>query len=130
MPLSIGFDPSTAGPERTELRPSGANGVRLLNRLSGIRNPNGAGEVAPAGSSAMEEPRPAVVKAHPPASSGDMLESLPDQATARKEQEEEKKLQLDMIRSRLELQFRSDMLKARSAYDNETPRRPQLDIRV
>jgi hypothetical protein len=59
-----------------------------------------------------------------------MLESLPDQASARKGQEGEKKIDLAMIRSRLELRFRSDLRKAQSAYDSETPQQPRLDIRV
>ncbi len=129
MSPNISFDPAIASLARTEARPSGTNSVRLLNRLSGTRNPNVAGDVAPVGSSAVEEPSPAVAKAHPSASAGDMLESLPDQDSARNPTEEEKRLEL-AIRSRIELKFRSDAQKARSAYDGGSAQQPRLDIRV
>ncbi len=132
MSPGISFDTSTVSLQRTEARPAIASNVRLLNRLSGTRNANAAAEVAPAGSSKAEGPRPAVVKAHPSAAAGDMLESLPDEESARKQREvEKKKIEMPMIDSRLEVQLLSQVREAaKSAYKGAASQSPKVDIRV
>lgn len=131
MSPGISFDPSAVSVQRADPRSSAAPGPRLLNRLTGARNAHVAGEVAPAGSSAPEGPRPAVVKAHPSTAAGDMLESLPDQQSGRRQPEEvKKKLELPFIHSRLEIQLLSDVKKASSAYSSGNSHHHQVDIRV
>ncbi len=131
MPPSVNLDPSAYASQRGELRPS-AVAVRLLNRLSGTRNPEVAGGVAPAGTSAAEEPRPNVARADPSASSGDLLETLPDLEFARKQQESQKakQIELPVIDSRLEVQLSSQSRRQRVPYEGEAEVRPRLDIRV
>ncbi len=131
MSPGINFDPSAASLQRAELRVSPTPGMRLLNRLSATRNSNTAGDVAPAGNSAAEEARAAVVRAHPSAAAGDMLDTLPDEESARRPGDpEKKKIDLPLIHSRLEVQLLCNTRKARAAYNTEDARRPQVDIRV
>jgi hypothetical protein len=105
----------------------------LLNRLSGIRNPNTTSETVAAGHSTPAESRATVVKAQPGSSAGDLLETLPDLEAARKqqEQEKEKKIDLPLIHSRLEVQLLPEAQKAaREAYDPSPDPLPKVDIRV
>jgi hypothetical protein len=117
---------------RTEAR-TVPTSIRLLNRLSGIRNPSSTGETAAAGHSAPVEPRATVVKAQPGSSTGDLLETLPDLEAARKQQEQakEKRIDLPLIHSRLEVQLLPEAQRAaREAYDPSPTTLSKVDIRV
>jgi hypothetical protein len=131
MASSVTFDPSITSSQRATLRSTPAAGSRLLNRLTGIRNSESAGGPAPTGPSEAEEPRSSVVRAHPSASSGDLLETLPDVELAHKQNKDgEKKVPLSLIPSRLEIRFLSNTRKAQTPYDAEELNLPHLDIRV
>lgn len=129
MSSSVSFDPSTMSSQRATLRSTPATGSRLLNRLTGIRNSESAGGPAPTGPSEAEEPRATVIRAHPSASSGDMLETLPDVELAHKQHKDgEKKVPLSLIPSRLEIQLLSTSREAQATHNAEEVNLPHLDI--
>jgi hypothetical protein len=131
MSSSVTFDPSTINIQRDATRSSSTTGSRLLNRLAGIRNSESADGPAPTGPSEADGLRPGVARAQPSASSGDLLETLPDVELKHKQhKEEEKKTPLKLIPSRIEMQLLSNTRKANSPYDAQEPQLPQLDIRV
>jgi hypothetical protein len=129
MSPSVTFDPSTSSIQRDATRSSPLSGSRLLNRLTGIRNSESEGGPSPTGPSEAEEAKPGVTRAHPSASSGDLLETLPDIELRHKQQKEaEKKTPIKLIPSRIVMDLLMNTRKAQSPYAAEEPQPPQLDI--
>ena len=101
----------------------------LPNRPAGTRNPGASDGTVPPIKSTVDQDIPFVPRTAGAASSGDMLETLPDADLKRKAKQSDKPINVPIFPVRIEIRFRSDVPKD-SLYCVENPENPLLDIRV